>query len=189
MKILKIIGIALLAIIIIGAIAASMQPGDAHTEQSIVINASPATIYQELNGFKTFSKWSPWAKMDPNATYTFEGPESGVGAKMSWKSEKWNVGNGAQWVEESIENKKVKNGLTFEGQPGTSYATFVLEPMGDGTTVTWMYDGKNEGMMGKAMWMMMSGMMNDVYIQGLSDLKAYVESLPPAPADSTVVNP
>lgn len=182
MKALKIIGIIILAIILIGAIAAALQPSKGHVEKTIVINVPPSTVFAEVNAFKSFREWSPWAKMDPAATYTYEGPESGVGAKMNWSGEK--VGKGSQWIEESVENQKVKNGLAFEGFGGTAYAEFVLTPEGDGTKVLWTYDGDNEGYSGKAMWMLMGPMLGGQYEQGLGDLKKYLESLP-APADST----
>ena len=182
MKVLKIIGIIILTLILIGAIAASFQPAEGHVEKSIVINAAPAVVYQELNAFKSFRSWSPWAKMDPAATYTFEGPESGVGAKMNWDGK--DVGKGSQWIEESVENQKIKCGLAFEGYDGKASATFILSPEGNGTKVVWTYDGTNEGLTGKAMWMVMGSMLDGQYEQGLGDMKKYVESLP-APMDST----
>lgn len=185
MKILKIIGVIILAIVVIGGIMASMQPAQAHIEQSIVINASPATVYQELNSFKSFAKWSPWAKMDPDAQYVFEGPESGVGSKMTWNGKK--VGKGSQWIEESEENKRIRNGLSFEGMDGKAYAEFIITPQGAGTTLTWTYDGTNEGFRDKAIWLFVSGMLNDQYAQGLNDVKAYLETMP-AQGDSTVMH-
>lgn len=182
MKVLKIIGIVLAAIIVIGAIAVSLQPSQGHVEKSIVINASPAAVYNELNGFKSFKEWSPWAKMDPGAQYTFEGPETGTGAKMNWAGEK--VGTGSQWIEESVENQKIKCGLAFEGFDSKAWAEFVLSPKDDGTLVTWTYDGANDGITGKAMWMVMGSMLEGQYEEGLADLKKYVEGLP-APTGST----
>lgn len=182
MKALKILGIILAAIVVIGGIAISMQPAQGHVEKSIVINASPAMVYNELNSFKSFKEWSPWAKMDPEADYTFEGPESGAGAKMNWSGKK--VGTGSQWIEESVENQRIKCGLAFENYDGKAWAEFNLSPQGDGTLVKWTYDGSNDGMMGKAMWMVMGSMLNGQYEEGLADMKKYVESIP-APADST----
>jgi uncharacterized protein YndB with AHSA1/START domain len=182
MKVLKIIGIVLVAIILIGVIAVSLQPAQGHVEKSIVINASPAKVYNELNSFKSFKEWSPWAKMDPGAQYTFEGPEAGVGAKMNWAGEK--VGKGSQWIEESVENQKIRCGLAFEGYDGKAWADFIISPEGEGTQLKWTYDGSNDGMAGKTMWLVMGTMLDGQYEEGLADLKKYVESIP-APADST----
>lgn len=185
MKALKIIGIIIVAVIVIFVLVSSLQPSQGHIEKSITINASPATIYKEINSFKSFNQWSPWMKMDPGVKTTLEGPESGVGAKMSWDGEK--TGKGSQWIEESVENQRVKNALAFEGYDGKAYAEFKLEPDGSGTKVTWTYDGTNDGIMDKAMWMFMSGMLSGQYEEGLADLKKYAESLPPVTSDSTTV--
>jgi uncharacterized protein YndB with AHSA1/START domain len=182
MKALKIIGIILGALVVILGIAVIMQPAQGKVEKFIVINASPATVYNDLNSFKSFREWSPWAKMDTEAQYSFEGPESGVGARMNWKGEK--VGSGSQWIEESVENQKIKCGLAFEGYDGKAFAEFLLTPEGDGTKLTWTYEGSNDGIVGKAMWMVMGSMLDGQYEQGLGDLKQYIESLP-APADTT----
>ncbi len=183
MKVLKIIGIILLVIVVIGGIVVLMQPAKGHLEKSIVINVPPSTVYRELNSFKSFKSWSPWAKMDPAANYVFEGPETGVGAKMSWDGEK--VGKGSQWIEESVENQKIRNALAFEGFDGKAYADFLIAPEGQGTALTWTYDGDNNGLMGKVGWLFMGGMMDGWYTQGLNDMKSYLEGIP-APMDSTV---
>ena len=185
MKALKIIGIILLALILIGGVVVSMQPSQGHVEKSIVINASPAAVYRELNSFKSFQQWAPWAKMDPNAKFTFEGPESGPGAKLIWEGEK--IGKGSQWIEESVENQSIKCALAFEGVDGKSHAAFFLSPEGNGTKLVWTYDGENNGLSGKAMWMVMGSMLDGQYEQGLNDVKAFIESQP-APADSVNMN-
>ncbi len=33
---------------------------------------------------RMWDAWSPWAKLDPNSRNSFEGPEAGSGAAMSW---------------------------------------------------------------------------------------------------------
>lgn len=182
MKILKIIGIVILAFVVIILGAALMQPSQGHIEKSIVINAAPSAVFPHVNTFKTFRQWSPWAKMDPDAKYTFEGPDSGVNCKMNWDGKK--TGKGSQWITESEENKRVKSALTFEGFEGTPVAEFTLTPEGSGTKVTWTYDGPNAGIGGKAMWLVMKGMLEGQYDEGLASLKKLVESSP-APADST----
>ncbi len=194
MKALKIIGIAigglLVLIIVIGLAAVLMQPAQGHVEKSIVINAPASSVFPEVSDFKKFNVWSPWAKMDPEAKQTFEGAASSVGHKMAWDGPK--TGAGSQWIEEIRENEYVKNGMKFGSSQTTFYNEFILTPEGEGTKVTWTYDGANEGLVGKAMWLVMGRMMNSQYEQGLNDLKQIVESnLAPQPEiealDSTSV--
>ena len=185
MKALKIAGIIVLAIVVILGVIIAIQPAEGHVEKSTVINAPPPVVFAQLNSFKTFTKWAAWAKMDPEAKYSYEGPESGVGTKMNWDGRK--IGRGSQWIVESEENKRVKSGLSFEGFDGTSYAEFNLAPEGSGTKVTWSYTGQNSGIKGKAIWVMMQPALATQYEQGLSDLKSMIESMPPAPADTMKV--
>lgn len=183
MKALKIIGIVLLSIIVILLVVVLIQPSQGHIEKSVVINAPASAVYAEVSSFKNFNAWSPWAKMDPQATYSIGEVPSGMGAKMSWDGK--TIGKGSQWIEEAVENQRVKCGLAFEGFEGKAYAEFVLSPEGEGTKVTWTYDGDNVGMGGKAMWMMMKGALATQYEQGLNDLKQVIESKPAQPESET----
>lgn len=192
MKALKIIGLGIvgLVVLVMGYVLA-FAPEKGHVEQSIVIKAAASTIFPHLNNMEKSVAWSPWKKMDPTAKNTYEGPAEGVGAKMKWTGE--SSGSGTQWITESVENERVKSGLLFEGFEGTSWSEFKLAPEGEGTKVTWTYDGDNTGFMGKAMWSLFMGTMLDgQYADGLKDLKKLVESSPieaPAtestPSDST----
>lgn len=174
MKALKIIGIILLVIIAIGLVAVLMQPGQGHIEKSIVINAPASSVFAEVSDFQKFNAWSPWAKMDPEAKQTVEGAAASVGHKMSWDGPE--TGTGSQWTEEIRENEYVKNGMKFGGFESTMYNEFILTPEGEGTKITWTYDGANEGLSGKAMWLVMGSMLSNQYDQGLNDLKQIVES-------------
>lgn len=175
MKILKIIGVVLLAAIIIFVAVVFMQPSHGYVQKSIVINAPVYRVFTEVNSFRNFTKWSPWSKMDPGATYTYDGME-GYGAQMNWNGEK--LSKGSQRIVESVENKRVKADLVFDGYDGKAQAEFVLEQEGDNTKLMWLYEGENKGFGGKAMWVFMKGMLDDQYEQGLRDLKQMIEASP-----------
>jgi hypothetical protein len=193
MKALKIVGIVLVGVVALFAIVTAMMSPKSHLERSIVVRTQPSAVFQQINGFKNFNKWSPFYELDPNSKYTFEGPDTGVGAKMNWESEKDDVGSGSQWIIESVENKHIRTGLKL-GYDGTYTSDFNLEPVDGGTKVTWTYDGDVSGTgmvtssMGKVMGMFMDGMLGPMYEKGLDKLKTVAESEPqnPAPADSTV---
>lgn len=199
MKILKIIGIAILSLIAIALVAVSVMSPVSHMERSIVVNAPPASVFQQLASFEEFNKWSPWVKMDPNAKQTIEGPATGVGAKMSWDGPE--TGRGSQWTVEYEENKRIKNAMAFEGMEGATFAEFVLEEVPEGTKVTWTYDNdvKETGFGNASMTkffnaFMLEGMLGKQYEEGLAAMKQIVESQPapapaeePEPADSTAV--
>ena len=163
-----------LALTVILAIVISMQPDTAHIEKSIVIDAPAASIFPEVSNYRNFNVWSPWAKMDPEAKQTFEGPDGSVGSTMSWNGPK--TGTGSMTIEEIEENKRVKSAMTFGGSDGKFSSEFILTPEQNGTRVTWTYDGPNVGFAGKAMWVIMGSMLSSQYDQGLKDLKEVVET-------------
>jgi uncharacterized protein YndB with AHSA1/START domain len=187
MKALKIIGIIVAGLIVILVAAMFMLPSHSHLERSIVINASPQQVYSQLTTFKNFTSWSPWAKLDPNTKYEYSGPDTGIGASMSWVSEKDDVGSGKQTIIEAVENQHVKSEMYFGGFEKPSYADFILTPEGEGTKLTWTYDGDMEGFY-KFFGLMMDTMLGPSYEQGLQSMKEMVEAMPaPVPADSTQV--
>jgi hypothetical protein len=188
MKILKIIGIAILSLLLIAVIAVSVMSPSAHMERSIVVNAPPAAVFQQLASFENFNKWSPWVKMDPQAKQVIEGPQAGVGAKMSWDGPE--TGKGSQWTVEYEENKRVKNAMAFDGMEGQIFAEFVLEEVPEGTKVVWTYDSDvsetgygNASMTKLFNAFALEGMLGKQYEDGLASLKQIVESMPtPEPA-------
>ncbi|MEQ8926763.1 MAG: SRPBCC family protein [Fulvivirga sp.] len=184
MKILKFIGLGLVAIIVLAVIYALFQPKEGSMERSIVIERSPEAIYPVVTTMKSFNEWSPWFTIDPETKYTYEGPESGVGAKMSWTSDHPDVGAGSQWIIEAEENKSVTLQLDF-GFAGGYYSDMYLKPVENGTEVTWTYRYEDLDLMGAFFTAVMDaeGMVGDQYVTGLQQLKEYVESQPmPEPA-------
>lgn len=182
MKALKITGVFVLVIILIVILFALVQPKEGHVERSVVIDAPVPVVFMEVNSFKNFNNWSPWAKMDPDARYTYEGPAAGVGAKISWDGK--SSGKGSQWIEESVPGQRVKTGMAFEDFNGTFYGEYILQPEGSGTKLTWTYDGTNEGFSGKLAWLFMKGAVGTQYEDGLADLKHMLEKKPASEASA-----
>ena len=145
MKILKTIGITILVILALLVIGALFLPSHSHLERSVVMKADPANIFNEVNTLKNWESWSPWHKLDPNMKLTYEGPESGKGAKYIWKSDKKDVGSGSLWIVDSKPDSFVQNTMEFDGM-GQSASAFKIEKTADGTKVTWSMDSKCEGL-------------------------------------------
>ncbi len=55
----------------------AMQPSTTRIERSAIFVGPVETAFAEVNDFHNWQAWSPWAKLDPNAKATFEGPASG----------------------------------------------------------------------------------------------------------------
>lgn len=181
MKFLKwlLIVIVLLAVAVIGY--GYTLPDKSYVERSVVIAAPPATVYTVLNGFRQFNKWSPWAELDPDTAYTFEGPSSGVGAKMSWVSQDKSVGAGSQEILEVAPNQSIRIRLIFAGFDNGSIAAYTLAPADGGTRLTWSYEGDAKGsILYRYFGLMGDKMLGPDYEKGLAKLKTLVESLPKA---------
>lgn len=173
MNILKwLIGIVIvLAIVFFGG--AYLLPRDVAVERSITIKAPPDKVFAHLNDLKKFNAWSPWAKKDPAARYAFEGPEQGVGQKMTWTSSE--LGNGSQTISESVENRRVGVGLDFGGM-GKAQASYDLAPVGDATAVTWGFKSDlGDNPVKRWMGLMFDRWIGKDYEQGLASLKEVVE--------------
>lgn len=175
MKVLIKILLGLVIVVVLLAVVGFFLPREVHMERSIAVDAEPNEIYQAVNDFQNFNKWSPWAQIDPTTRYEYSGPASGVGAKMSWSSDHPDVGNGSQEIVESVPNQKVTNVLLFDGfEP--SYASLIIEPSGNGSTVTWTFDGDmGSNPIGRYFGLFMEDMLGPQYEEGLSNLKRVVE--------------
>lgn len=173
----------LLVVIILGVIfvvVGLVSPSEVQVERSTTINASAASIYQEIANLKKTNKWSPWDQMDPEGTtYTWSGPDEGVGAKKEWASENENVGTGSQEVIEAIPGQKVRTELYFGGFDDPAYADFILTEKDGATDVRWTFEGNmGSSLMYKIMGLFMDSMLGPTYEEGLANLKARVESKP-----------
>src|SRR5262249_24408188 len=59
------------------AYAITLRPSTFNLERSAVLSAPPSEVFAQVNELKRWQAWSPWAKLDPNAKNTYEGPEAG----------------------------------------------------------------------------------------------------------------
>jgi hypothetical protein len=133
---LAIIGI-LLIVIIVG------QPDEFKLVRETRISVPREKMFPHVNDLRAWEAWSPWAKLDPNAKNSFEGPASGVGAAMAWSGNK-KIGEGRMTITESQANELIGFRLDFvKPFKNTCAAEFAFRPEGDQTRVTWSMTGKS----------------------------------------------
>ncbi|MCG3167539.1 MAG: hypothetical protein POELPBGB_03331 [Bacteroidia bacterium] len=163
-------------------VVAYLLPSKVHVERSIVINAPASKIFAEVNSLQKWTAWDPWSKKDPNIQDIYTGPESGVGNTNTWKSDHKDVGSGSQTITESVPNETIKSKMLF-GDAGEEYGEaagfFNFTAEGENTKVVWGMDmdlGMNP--MARYFGLMMDGSVGKDFEQGLTNLKAHVESLP-----------
>jgi hypothetical protein len=173
---LKIILIAVVVLVAVFIGIVAMQPAEYRIVRSAVIAAPAPIVFEQLNDFHKWETWSPWAKLDPNAKNTFDGPASGPGAMFSWAGNK-KVGEGRMTVLESRPSDLVRIKLEFIKPFASSCTTeFALAPQGNQTAVTWAMFGVNN-FMAKAfcMFMNMDKTVGPDFERGLAQMKAVAE--------------
>ena len=147
---LNIILILIAVAAIIFFIVAAMQPSDFRITRTDKITAPASAVFAQVNDLHKWDAWSPWAKLDPEATNSFEGPASGAGAIMRWAGNN-KVGQGSMTIMESRPDEFIQFKLEFlKPFTATNTAEFTFTSENDQTTVTWSMYGKNN-FMGKAM--------------------------------------
>jgi uncharacterized protein YndB with AHSA1/START domain len=163
--------IAAVAIIIVGG--SFLLPSQVTVTRSTEIAAPPEKVFAIVGDMRRFNEFSPWAELDPNIKYTFEGPASGIGQKMSWTSENANVGNGSQTIVEHEPPKHV--GLELDFGMGKQLATWDLVPSATGTTATWGFKSDLDGIPAKWFGLMFDRWIGADYEKGLAKLKTAAE--------------
>lgn len=167
--------IAIIIIAILGV--ATLQPDEYRVERSTTIQAPADIVFTQINDFHKWQAWSPWAKMDPNAKFTFEGSESGVGAIHTWDGDK-NIGAGKMTIIESVPHSLIRIQMDFE-KPFKNIAQteFKFDHQNDQTALTWIITGRSN-FFNKIMCVVMNmdKMIGSQFEKGLTDIKAISEA-------------
>ena len=176
MKYVRIILLAFVVFLASLAVIGFFLPQQVNVERTIRINAPAEAVYSLISQSRRFNDWSPWAKTDPEARFTFSGPPSGVGASMAWDSENPRVGKGNWVIVEAKANKMLRVKLDF-GEQGIANSYYLLDSIDPThTAVTWGFDtdmGKNP--LGRWFGLLMDKWVGKDYEAGLQNLKALLE--------------
>jgi len=169
-------------LVVIGAVVAlflvyvATRPSDFKVSRSATIAAPASLVFPQVNDLHKWEAWSPWAKMDPNAKTTYDGPPAGVGAAFAWSGNN-KIGQGRMTITDSRPNEMVQFRLDFEKpMKGTNVATFAFQPAGDSATVTWTMTGQYN-FMGKLFNVIINcdKMCASQFDKGLADMKTIAE--------------
>ena len=170
--------IAIVAAVVAFAGYVALQPGEFNVVRETTIAASPATVFAHVNDLKKWGAWSPWAKLDPDAKMTFDGPAEGKGAGAAWSGND-KVGEGKMTIVESKPNDSVGIKLDFvRPMPGSRDVAFTFKPEGAGTKVIWGMSGTQSFIERAACIIMgvnMDKMIGSDYERGLASLKSVAE--------------
>lgn len=176
---LKKILVVIAAILIVFVVIVAVQPSEFQVSRTATMSAPASAVFTQVNDLHKWEAWSPWAKLDPAAKNTFEGPPAGTGAVFSWAGNN-QIGEGRMTITESRTNDLIRFNLEFiKPMAGTSTSEFKFKPEGNQTTVTWSMSGKNN-FIAKAMclFVSMDKMLGGEFEKGLASIKSIVETAP-----------
>jgi hypothetical protein len=167
-------------LLLVGAFAAYIanQPDEYQIERSTTIAVANADVFERVNDFHKWDAWSPWAKLDPNAKNTFDGPEFGPGAKFHWSGNS-QVGEGSMKIQATEGVNHIIIQLKLEKpMKDQSIVVFDFEPQGDQTIVRWLIRGHYNDFISKAMCTVVNKnkQIGAMLEEGLTNLKKSVET-------------
>ena len=160
-----------------GVVFVAMQPGECRVARSANCPLPAAPLFAQVNDFRNWDNWSPWAKLDPAVKNTYTGAPAGAGAMFAWAGNK-KVGEGRMTLLESRPNESIKIKLEFiKPFAATNAVEFRFEPKGDQTLVTWSMTARKNFMM-KAfhLFMNMDRMIGKEFERGLAQLQVAATS-------------
>jgi len=137
MKYLRYGLIALFALLVALFALASLKSSKWTAEGVLVIEAAPEKVLPFVAAPRHWLEWDLWtdpteAGFEPH----FEGPESGAGAKLSWKQD---ARHGELEILAASAADGVLYRLAMDDMPGEG--VFRFEPYGEQTRVRWTYSG------------------------------------------------
>lgn len=177
MKILKFIGLGLLGIIVLFFLAALFTSKEIKYSKSIVVNATPAEVWEHCGSLKAMDTWSPWNARDPHMEKTFSGTPGQVGEINTWTSDSSDVGTGSQEVTAIDAPNSIETDLKFMSPREDVAKAYVrLKAVDGGTEVTWGFESEAGVPFNLIMSMIgMESLIGADYQQGLDNLKALAE--------------
>ncbi|MBK8465444.1 MAG: SRPBCC family protein [Chloracidobacterium sp.] len=167
-------------VIVVLSVVVAMQPAEFKVTRSLDINAPTERIFEQVNDFRKWDAWSPWARLDPNMKTTYSGPDSGVGASYAWTGND-EVGDGRMTIKNTHPPKYLAIDLEFiKPFEAKNLTQFDFKAMGEKTNVTWTMVGKKDFMM-KAFCLVMDmdKAVGSDFEKGLAQLKTVAETAPP----------
>jgi hypothetical protein len=169
------IGVAVVVVALAAYVAT--RPDEFSVSRTATFAAPAPAVFAQVNELRKWKAWSPWAKKDPNAKESYDGPAAGTGASMSWAGNR-EVGEGRMSIVDSRPNEAIRFKLEFfKPFAATNTAVFEFRPEGQGTRVTWTMNGRNN-FIGKAMCLVfdMDKMVGGDFEQGLAGIRQIVEA-------------
>lgn len=178
MKILKRIGLLLLALIALVLITALFVKKEMHAEREVVINKPKEDVFNYVKYLKNQNDFSKWVSIDPAMKKDFHGTDGTVGFVSAWESDNSKVGKGEQSITGIKDGERIDYNIHFI-KPMESSATsyMITEAVSDNQTkVKWGFDSRMPYPFNvMRLFMDMDKMIGDDFTTGLNNLKTKLE--------------
>jgi uncharacterized protein YndB with AHSA1/START domain len=172
---LEIVIAAIVAIVVLVLLLASMKPATLRIERSASIQAPPERLFPYVNDFRRWREWSAYESLDADMQRTLSGADSGKGAVYEWAGRK--AGTGRMEITQSMPPSKVIIKLDFlKPFEGHNVAEFTFQDAGESTNLTWVMSGP-ANFMSKLMqvFVNLDRMIGKDFETGLANLKRLTE--------------
>lgn len=141
MKFLRLVLLAVFGLLVAVFAIAWFKSSAWTAEGALVIEAPAEKILPLVAAPKRWLDWMPWCDpTDAGFEASFAGPDSGPGAKLSWKSA---TRHGELVIQSASTGEGVAYLLSVDDEPGSGQIRF--EPYGTQTRVRWRYSGDLHG--------------------------------------------
>ncbi|MBN2524628.1 MAG: SRPBCC family protein [Bacteroidales bacterium] len=164
----------ILALVIILLLAGLFLPKDAHIESSATIGASMEIVFDQVNDFKNWEKWSPWLLEDSTMIFEFGDKTAGTGAYCRWTSKK--SGSGNQTIKKSIPDKRIDTYIDF-GDQGNANSLWKFDNTEKNVRVTWSFESFDMRYMERYFMFLFENSIRKNLARGLQNLKNFCEEL------------
>ena len=177
MKILKIVGMILGAIVVLFLVVTLFLPPVMSVETTGDINNTPTVIYAQLNDVHNFNNWSPFFEKDSSTKFQFDGPERGPGAIYVWLNAGQKISKGRLEITRSDAYSLIEANLNINGNSTPGRLTYELKNNNGLTNLT-MRLQQDLGFLGRWSASSLKPVLKKALDNGLINLKTYCEKLP-----------
>ena len=133
----------LTAIIACTLLIAVTKPPVVAISRSVTIHAPPRVIFALIDDLHNWPLWAPQDREDTTMKRDYSGASHGVGAISTW-SGKGSAGAGRMTISQSQLDSRVEVLVDFHAPfVAHNVNSFVLEPAGNDTQLTWSMHGTN----------------------------------------------
>ncbi|HKJ01612.1 MAG TPA: SRPBCC family protein, partial [Longimicrobiales bacterium] len=112
-----------------------LLPGTWSAERTTTLHAPPETVFPLVDAPRAWRRWTAW----PDSGLVAQGPDRGAGARLVWDDPE--LGDGSFEIVAVEPLRSVRYEVRVQGGGMHTDGTFLLEPEGAGTRVTWREEG------------------------------------------------